>query len=290
MTQLVFADRFYQRLTSEVLENRNNLPLEHYEILTRYYRSLKERPERRSFYRYNWVCRVQPMLSVLASLPQCDKLWKVLDAGCGVGTESIFWATLRDDLEVVGVDANAPRLQTAKARLPNYERHLGRALKVRFVNDDVFNTLRTDRFDLVWVMEAISHIEPAEDFLSATADALSPGGYVVISDSNALNPVMAWKILNLRRRGITHWQEMSTETGAIVQPAAERLFSPWQLQKLLRQCGFDVLSVQLTVFFPPAFARRKNLFAWGRWLDRVCSRIPGLRNIGGIYTIVACKR
>jgi len=88
--QLVFADRFYQRLTSEVLENRDNLPLEHYEILTRYYRSLKEWPEWRSFYRYNWVCRVHPMLSVLIILPQCDKPWGVLDAGCGVGTEAIF--------------------------------------------------------------------------------------------------------------------------------------------------------------------------------------------------------
>ena len=101
---------------------------------------------------------------------------------------------------------------------------------------------------------------------------------------------MAWKVFNLRCRGITHWQEMKTETGAIIQPAAERLFSPWQLRKLLRQCGFEVLSVQMSVFFPPAFARHKSLFAWGQWLDRVCSRIPSLRNVGGIYTIVAHKR
>ena len=101
---------------------------------------------------------------------------------------------------------------------------------------------------------------------------------------------MAWKAFNLRRRGITHWQEIKTGTGAIVQLAAECLFSPWQLRKLLRRCGLEVLSVQMSVFFPPLLLDPKKLFAWGRWLDWVCSRIPSLRNIGGIYTIVASKR
>ncbi len=47
--------------------------------------------------------------------------WRILDAGCGLGTEAIFWGTLRDDTEVTAVDISSERLHTAKARQSAYE-------------------------------------------------------------------------------------------------------------------------------------------------------------------------
>ena len=82
-----------------------------------------------------------------------------------------------------------------------YSRRSGRVLNVRFLEEDVFKVLDAEHFDLVWVTEAISHIDSAEAFLERVAENLGSNGYVVISDSNVLNPVMAWRTFNLRRRG-----------------------------------------------------------------------------------------
>lgn len=62
----------------------------------------------------------------------------MLDAGCGVGTESIFWSILRAEVEVVGADISDRRLAVAEARQIAYERCLGKPLKARFLNQDVF--------------------------------------------------------------------------------------------------------------------------------------------------------
>jgi len=194
-------------------------------VLRRYYKNVIENPASRRFYCYNWVQRISLMVNLLLSLPEKEDPIRILDAGCGVGTESIFWASLRDDLEILGVDINAARLQTARARLPAYSRRLGHALSVRFSEEDVFKVLDAERFDVIWVMEAISHIDPAEAFLKKVAENLGSNGYVVISGSNMLNPVMAWKVFNLRRLGIAH-THVTTERGARISYAQERLFTP----------------------------------------------------------------
>jgi hypothetical protein len=66
---------------------------------------------------------------------------------------------------------------------------------------------------------------------------------------------------------------------------------PWrmQLSALLEQVGFRVAKVQLSVFFPPSFARYERLFQMSKQLESLAGRMPLLRNLGGIYTIVARK-
>jgi 2-polyprenyl-3-methyl-5-hydroxy-6-metoxy-1,4-benzoquinol methylase len=122
---------------------------------------------------------------------------------CGLGTESIFWSTLRGDVQVLGVDLSGRRLEVAQARHMAYERYFGRSLNVRFVEQDVFSVLNSEFFDVVWTMEAISHIDPAEAFLAQVSENLGDHGHLVVSDSHIWNPAMAWRVLNLRRQGVT---------------------------------------------------------------------------------------
>lgn len=281
------ASTFYCQLEAQVLENRNGLEPDCYAALSRYYAAMRNNTDLRPFYRYHWMRRVAPMRALLHSLPIRELPWRILDAGCGVGTEAIFWSTLRSDVQVVGVDASVERLRVACARLPHYARRAPHPLQVSFLNDDVFRILATRQLDLIWVMEAISHVDPAEAFIAQAHAALTPGGYLVISDSNILNPVMAWRELRLRLRGVTHGVAVTTETGAVVQAAAERYFSPGQVKRLLRRNGFSIVSIQMSIFFPPVLARSKLLFALATRLDSVLGRTAGLRIMGGTYTLVA---
>jgi 2-polyprenyl-3-methyl-5-hydroxy-6-metoxy-1,4-benzoquinol methylase len=279
---------FYLQLEAEVSEH-NRLDANHYERLSRYYKSLKSDLEMRPFYRYNWTRRVAPMQEIIASLPKRDAPWRVLDAGCGLGTESIFWSILRDDIEVTGTDISPARVGVAKARQTAYEKHIGRTLNLCFLEQDVFTLLKTERFDLVWVMEAISHIDPAEKFLADASDNLDDSGHLVISDSHIWNPAMAWRVLRLRRRGVTPRTQKTTSDGQTVSYAQERLLTVGWLSSILKEVGFASVQTQLSVFFPPKLAASPSLFSACKLFDRIMNRVPAVRNLGGIYTLVASK-
>lgn len=285
----MLAQQFYNILTAEVIDNVVRLQATHCQELRRYYHALVNNPRRRLFYRYNWVRRTAPMVRLLMLLPKCDVPWRVLDAGCGVGSESIFWSSLRDDIEVVGVDVCARRLDVAEARRIAYEHQFGRSLKVRFLEQDVFRVLNAEHFDVVWTMEAISHIDPAEKFLANVFENLGDSGHVVISDSHILNPAMAWHIFKLRRQGVALRTCKTTSRGETVSYAQERLLTVGGLSRMLKQVGFASVRTQLSIFFPPILAQFPTLFPLCTWYDFALGKVPLLRNLGGIYTVVASK-
>jgi SAM-dependent methyltransferase len=285
----MLAQEYYETLTAEVTDNALGLDTKHHQEMRRYYIPPEDSPQRRSFNRYNWIRRTEPMIRLLSALPKRNKPWRVLDAGCGLGTESIFWSTLRDDIQVLGVDLSARRLGVARARHAAYQRHFGRALHVRFLEQDVFGVLNGEGFDVVWTMEAISHIDPAERFIADSTNNLGDRGHLVISDSHIWNPAMAWRVLKLRRRGVTLRTQKTTSGGQTVSYAQERLLTVGWLSSILKEAGFASVQTQLSVFFPPKLAVSPSLLSACAVFDRVMNRVPVIRNVGGIYTLVASK-
>lgn len=284
-----FGTVFYDDLITEVLWNRSNLSDAHCSELRRYYHNLVAHPEYHAFYRYNWLRRTEPLRQLVTALPHRHRSWRVLDAGCGVGTETLFCAQMRPDIEIWGVDLDTQRLNTARARKAAHERNMCQELRVHFREGNVFDTLADQRFDLVWTMEAISHIHPAEVFVRCTAESLGAGGHLIISDSHIINPAIAWRVWRLRRQGLETHTEKTTEAGETVPYAQERMFAVWQVGQMLRDAGFARHTTQLSIYLPPAATRLERLFSILRQADRLLNRIPVLRYLGGIYTISAEK-
>jgi SAM-dependent methyltransferase len=283
------AREFYDTLTAEIVDNALGLDTAQNQEAKRYYHALVDKPQLRPYYRYNWTRRTEPMVRLLRSLPKRDLPWQVLDAGCGLGTETIFWSSLRDDIQVSGVDLSAHRLRTARARHLAYERHLGKALNVRFLEQDVFSVLDAEQFDVVWTMEAISHIDPAEKFLADVFKNLGTSGHLVISDSHIWNPAMAWRVFKLRRRGVALRTTKTTSGGESVTYAQERLLSVMWLSRALKQVGFVSARTQLSIFFPSIFAQFPFMLSFCAQFDSLINQVPVIRNLGGIYTLVASK-
>lgn len=96
---------------------------------------------------------------------------KILDAGCGFGTESLLCASL--GAEVVGIDIS-DRIPTAQRRINYYERFFDKRLNVRFRKENLFNHI--GKYDIIWVNEAISHISPLNIFLITCYHNLKSGG------------------------------------------------------------------------------------------------------------------
>ena len=283
------ADAFYDLLVREIDQNLMGLPETDHQMLRSYYRALSTRAAERKFFRYNWLQRVAPLVTALRSLPENGQPLRILDAGCGVGTESIFMSLQRPDFQVTGVDIAPDRLKTAQARKTAYENYFQRNLRASFFDQDVFDNLIEGQFHLVWVMEAISHIDPAEDFLALVHQQLAPGGILVISDSHLTNPAIAWEAHIRYRQGLPLRTARATSSGKKISYAHERVFTVNGIRTRLVQAGFNQIDTHMSIFFPPQFARFAWLFFLSCAAEALLKRLPGLRQLGGIYTVVAHK-
>ena len=185
--------------------------------------------------------------------------------------------------------AHAFSVALKTARHLAYERHLGNVLNVRFLEQDVFSVLDAEQFDVVWTMEAISHIDPAEMFLVGVFKNLRASGHLVISDSHIWNPAMAWRVFKLRHQGVALRTTKTTSDGETVTYAQERLLSVGWLTRALKQAGFASVRTQLSIFFPPVFAQFPFMRPFCARFDTLMNQVPVIRNVGGIYTLVAGK-
>ena len=271
-------DFYYLVVSEECGASRSYLAEEDTKSLEWYY-GIKHDNVRDRFFSHRHAQRVQHLISRITHGT------RVLDAGCGFGSESILCGIL--GAQVVGVDLIEPWLNTARKRVCYYESLLGRRMSVEFLAQSLFDTRGS--FDIIWSMESISHIDPAERFVSFAYDHLHEGGRLIISDPNKLNPLVsfnAWR--SARRAGGLHQLFEDPRTRKMVPITQERVFNVFSIQKLLSSNGFNVEAVNYSGLFPylpglnigqqnVTFHLEKLMNPiWPRWLS-------------GIYTIVATK-
>lgn len=122
---------------------------------------------------------------------------RILEVGCGCGTESLWFAL--HGAEVVGVDIRDDRLQTARVRAAILQEIIGASVKVQFANASLFDLETDASYDIIWMEQAFHHLEPRSAVYCKIAGLLRDGGWLVISETNALNPLIQIMLLNKRR-------------------------------------------------------------------------------------------
>jgi SAM-dependent methyltransferase len=113
---------------------------------------------------------------------------RVLDMGCGMGSESIALGLM--GAEVHGVDIDGRCVQIAQRRSCWYESRLGRKLKVTFTCNDAgkMGALPFALCDIVFAHGSIVFFHLVDDFLKAATTSLRPGGSLIITDVNIAHP------------------------------------------------------------------------------------------------------
>ncbi len=163
----------------------------------------------------------------------------VMDAGSGFGTYAMLYAAV--GAEVVGADLRPDRLDAAGRRLAFHRESTGTSLAVRYERADLTRDWSTDA-DLVWVYNALSHIEPLDDFLRAVRDHLRPGGVLVVGDINGAHPVHLARLAGLRTEVSQHY---TAPDGATHAYAVERTFPPRELRRVMEANGLRMVHHEL---------------------------------------------
>ena len=273
------ARYFYNLVVSkEYNTSYSYLTEEEAKSLSWYYHT-KHNNIRQRFFSHRHAQRVEHLINAITQGT------RVLDAGCGFGSESILCGIV--GAQVVGVDLIEPWLNIARKRLKFYESLLGRSMAVEFRGQSVLDM--QESFDIIWSMESISHIDPAERFVSFAYDHLHKGGRLIISDPNKLNPLIyfnAWK--SARRAGGLHQLFQDPRTGEMVPITQEKVFTVFSMKKLLLSKGFVIESVHHSGLLPylPHLSIRQNNITF--YLEKLVNPIWP-RWLSGIYTIVATK-
>ena len=210
------------------------------------------------------------------------KTFRILDAGSGYGTESILFTFL--GAKVIGIDLRANRLEIAKKRFDFYQKKLNMKGNVKFSKQNIFSLDNSEKFDVIWVKEAISHIHPAGEFLKFCYKLIKNNGVIIIVDSNGL--YLPNQIKLLKMRGL-NWRTTfyDPDTGEQHPYAADRIFTVFNMNRLLRKAGFNV--VYQECFW--RFMGRTNNYIYNNVISQLNKFIPFSMFLGGKYIISAKK-
>jgi 2-polyprenyl-3-methyl-5-hydroxy-6-metoxy-1,4-benzoquinol methylase len=241
---------------------------------------------------FGYTSRLAPALLAQRQVTNPPRL---LDAGCGYGTESLLVALSGAD--VTGVELVPERVKLARSRLQFYQESASATLPIQFINADVVRYLgKTLPFDIIWIMEAISHIHPLELFLPLASKCLSTGGFLITSDPNALNPIARYRAYRIRgtRYRRLRVKARDPDSGVPVCEAVERIFSVLDYTQRISQAGFSVTEVVMSGFLGSSFVplplhRSRLVFTLLVSLQRMLQEAPALRFMGAVYTVVARK-
>lgn len=158
---------------------------------------------------------------------------RVLDIGCGFGLFSLYFATTRPDLQILGVDQDARRIDLAR----------GSASKLGLENVDYrvadARTLPSeDSYDAIYMLDLLHHL-PRGDvprFLAEVRSRLRDGGVLVVKDVEDRPAWKRWFTLALDRL-MVGWEPI-------------HYWSASEMTRMLEELGFTVRKHRLKDFLP----------------------------------------
>lgn len=157
---------------------------------------------------------------------------KALDVGCGAGLLCEPLARLGAD--VTGIDAAAENIAAARD-------HAGQqGLSIEYQAIGVEELARPGAYDLVTSMEVIEHVTDPALFISGLAQALAPGGLMILSTPNRtplskLAMITVGEGLGIIPKGTHEWTQF---------------LKPEELAHLLENAGMEVTDMRGIVFTP----------------------------------------
>lgn len=191
---------------------------------------------------------------------------QVLEMGCGLGTESLWLAM--HGANVVAVDVIGSLIRAARRRKEILEELLGRPLHCKFRQASVMDLHEQEAYDMIWMEQAFQHLEPREAVLDKTVTLTKPGGHIIISEVNALNPLM--QIQLFIARGVKMYFTYVDENGKRTLMGNERIVTARWLKRLFEPRNVHCENIRYFRIFPnhPIFdnlGRVEKLLARG-WL------------------------
>lgn len=140
-------------------------------------REFFEQPQVYLTYDYNLKIRMETVQTMIGDL----KVKSVLDAPCGTGDISI---PLLDRFEkLTCIDFSESMVAHARDQVPE-----GRKQDVRFITGDITEWNEKETYDLVICLGVLAHAEEPEQMLKHIMQKVSPGGYLILQNTDGSHP------------------------------------------------------------------------------------------------------
>jgi len=179
---------------------------------------------------------------------------RILDLGCGRGRLTAIVAELGP---ATGIDLSGEAIAAARAQWPSIE----------WIAGDVFSVgLPAAAFDAVVSQEVIEHVEDQPRYLEIAADALRPGGFLVLTTPN---------------RWVQERRSRAEHEAWGLQPI-EKWLGRAELRRLL---GYRFRTIGVRTIIPGYGSRGALAVANSPKLRRLL----GALGLGGAYDAVRCR-
>ncbi|MCB8978806.1 MAG: methyltransferase domain-containing protein [Ardenticatenaceae bacterium] len=128
--------------------------------------------------------RLQDQASTLVELLHADTAYpagsRVLEAGCGVGAQTITLAQNSPDAHITSIDISAQSVAEAQRKI-----EAAGFTNVTFQQGDIFNlTFHSESFDHIFVCFVLEHLANPEQALTALQTVLKPGGTMTVIEGD----------------------------------------------------------------------------------------------------------
>ena len=152
--------------------------IEHYDVLSPYYRSLWGEHLHHGYWIRGDESKEKAQLQLIEHLAQLANIKphsRILDIGCGFGASALFLAE-KFNATVTGITISPAQVEIARLAA------VQRSLDATFLLMDAEAMNLSHRFDLLWSVESISHYQDCPQFFASAAKLLKPYGTFAITD------------------------------------------------------------------------------------------------------------
>jgi 2-polyprenyl-3-methyl-5-hydroxy-6-metoxy-1,4-benzoquinol methylase len=209
------------------------------------------------YFRYLHAQKLETLVREILKRSKSGNPVRILDVGCGMGSQSIAMGLL--GAEVHGIDIDARSILVAQRRCSWYETRLGQGLNVTFGCNDAgrMGELLVPLRDVVFSQGSVVFFHPIDGFLEAARRFLRPGGSLIIACVNIVHPLNSIGFFlhtgRLRFRFETH-----------------RPLTPRQMRGRLQQNGFEVKLMRgYGYVLPFVVERSESIHRWIVGMERL---------------------
>lgn len=201
------------------------------------------------------------------------KRWKgkkILEIGCGIGTDTINFA--RHGAQVTAVELSQESMKIARQRAKIFgledkiNFHLGNA-------EELTSFVPIEEYDLVYSFGVIHHSPSPEKILKQIGNYLGQHSEVKVMVYHRFSWKVLWILFNYGKGQFWRLSDLiarysEAQTGCPITYA----YTKADLQKLFRQYGFDVKEIKVDHIFPyriPDYKKYNYVKEWYfRWLPK----------------------
>src|ERR1017187_10294452 len=152
--------------------------IEHYDIVSPYYRSLWGEHLHHGYWIRGDESKEKAQLQLIEHLAQLANVKPssdILDIGCGFGASSLYLAK-HYNATVTGITISSVQVEMAIQAAAREQ------LDAKFLLMDAEAMNFQKQFDVLWSVESISHYQNRQGFFASAAKLLKPGGSLAITD------------------------------------------------------------------------------------------------------------